>query len=600
MKSKKEQRLLFLMDVNNEKKDPKRYVCTTNDVSKFLEDVTLILKLDSKAKILYSKDRTKITNIDDIKSGDTIYVSTGIEIKRSNKNLFSALLSQCENLEGVRRGSSLLPERSSSAKTSTKVNVNNAFPHSRRKNSVETRAGTSQLPHRPPLTRENLERLDTVKSSKVDSKDHIISDTHDTQNIDTNQVNQTPYGRYNQLIISQPGSVEDHLVYSMFESYRRVPSGYRESIDGHEEISKSLMETQFKLFAQLLSFEKIVLPQVTNDIGKSIFRRCTQIYDEVDIEDIRFTITGPEYTGKTTILSMLAYTFFVKLQHTSEKDSVFIFPFNVMKNENNLSHPRKLYNNIIKVITDFLMFTRFEIWNSFYGLREWLFSIPFVGQLTSFPQSLNTVSNIDTTKLVQVAKKIHEVFHKKNVETDDIMCLLFSLPQLFSDIFNFKRILYVIDHYDLLSKSNHKILSNIIASNPFLIAAKDEDRLTQFLINTQQTNSYSTENFVDYNTGLSIVMRKIPLVLDCEDMFGYPTLTYWYDDIIKELQRDLKITGGRVYGGPRPLAPLSRVSILRTKLEKLLKVLLLTKKVDKFNPDDLVKISSVDDIEVCS
>ena len=479
---------LFLLVQNGQmrqNRDPPRYRYT-GSVEKLLADATAMLKLNSRAKHIYTTDGVLVEDPGTLPTKTTLVISCGEQfIQKSSPAQIKARLKKA-------------------IKEASKVDE----------------------PIVSPKRESPRQKLPDGMSMRSEMTAITVS-----------QHPRSRYARYHQLLAVLPGSVEDHIRDSMLATYVTMDAGMRDALLDRDVYENMLRTTQTHLFIEQLVAQGICAPFSESPVDKQLQEWALKLLDEITVEKVQFSLGGPRYSGKTMALGCLAELFYRKLLASDESDDWLMFPLNLALYTLYMDDPVQFYGVIINNLFASLRFARFELLPFFLGLREWFLSAPTIGAMTKLPQALWDLHRVDANALAALGKECHSVFHKVT-EVDAFFNFVFNLPNRFAEVMKMKGAVYVIDHCDNASPDVAKAICLAVKKVPFILAGQnDKEFVKAFRI--KGAYQVFTEGALDgfaFNKFISIPDRGMKITVDA--MMGCPGFIASFIGLCELLERN--------------------------------------------------------------
>ena len=522
-------KLVKLLEFGGPKAEPKRLVIkgTFND---FLLDATELLKLTMKVKYVYTEEGEQIKSLEDIKDGAVLLVSP-----RDQK-------SKLQNSPGKspRLNSSKIP-------TPKGKRTPQSTPE---KTATPDKSIQSTPPINLSKTSPKLQKSTPQKETKFSPEKSLIP-----------EVKESPYVRYHQLLITLPGTADDHLLYSMLSSYTSLSQSQRKLASDYDKLEDIYRNTQYRLFSQLLESELICTVQADSIVNEQITQRCLEYLDEKQLDDIKYAIIGPPHCGKTSVLYNISLILYRKLQLSDDNDTVFMFPYNIQKHLRDVNDPIEFYLSFARVLTDCLLFSRFQCWNCFLQIREWFFSIPTIGTLPQLTEMITKNPFIDSERMKALGKRLHNLFRKQNsIEVTQFQKEILGLPVEFAQIFGYQKVCFLLDHVKNISSSFSQSLAEGISKMPFIIAAIEDENFKQAF--KKRSSPIYPDDFCQINEKRSIRINNT--IIDTTDCNGFPSYIHSYCDILNTMESIQTVK--KQLGGYTPTVNKHKENLVRQKL----------------------------------
>ncbi|OHT00413.1 hypothetical protein TRFO_32911 [Tritrichomonas foetus] len=242
------------------------------------------------------------------------------------------------------------------------------------------------------------------------------------------------------------------------------------------------------------------------------------LYDRKPLE-IRYAIVGPGKSGRSSVLYELAKSLFVKLQ--TSKILVFMANFDICD-------PSDLYGFIINTTIYSLKYCAYQINPLADILAKWLLTIPKVESLSQLPSPFFAVGNVNGEEIRNLGRDLHKAYHKTDQSSTEFYKVLATVPIRLAKACGLEHVYYVIDHLDTCPDQLKKHLAFNMLKDPFVVSARDNNKLVQLLPNIELIE---TEKLIRPADKRVLTVPQLKLRLDALDCLGCPTYIKAFTDL---------------------------------------------------------------------
>lgn len=493
---------------------PRRYR-SNGKIEDLLLDGTDLLKLTTPAKYVYTEDGTLVKSLDAVPSGSTLYLS--VKRQSSQKKLSTPTKQEFSPSEAAN-----FMEHSFNYEDDEAISLDLNSPR------ISPQSSTFSTPSKYSDTMSRTSSVSASPKSKSPSK-------FSPEKALIPEVKESPYVRYHQLLISLPGTTEDHLIFSMLSAYTSVPPEHRVNSTKYQSLEELLRTAQHRLFEKLLVSELIAPISADSIVNQPVYNKCYEILDEKKIDQIKLAILGPRRCGKTVVLHALAELFYRKVQICDSADTIFMFPFNVQKYVEMIKNGETegFYKIVMRILFDSLLFARFQIWNLYQQIKEWFLCIPMVGSLLSIPKEIENSPFVDAQLMRKVGKQLHNVLHNNLVPPSEAFSVILTNIPEFAKIFHFDTTCFILDHVCETQNNFSVSLANAIGNSPYIVSGIEDSKFKSNF--KKDFTPIIIEKFIEMEDNRRINFLNYSISID--DCNGLPGAIHLFDEAAKAAEQ---------------------------------------------------------------
>lgn len=342
-------------------------------------------------------------------------------------------------------------------------------------------------------------------------------------------------------IAASPCTVKENLRNSLLALYSSLSSDHKAALPpkANSALSKLVKDTkQFIVEDSLLS--QFIGPSTVianTPLGQETTSWMLDQIKGLTIDQCQFFITGPPQSGKSTLLSILTSVFYQKLQVSSESDNYLFFPINWLLQQACIEDVQKLYSLIITTTLNMLKAVHLELIPIMNIFSQWLLSLIEMNALLPLPAPILHFTGFPCDIVFQIGKRIHDHWTQKHFKS--FLTEVLSFPNLIASAFQFKSVVYVIDHYDaagyVIQPVGHfdgsedepvtlsdLIMDNIINSPYFIASQNDSDFFQIFSLTDNESRHITTEYLIKDEGEKELFVKQSQIVLNMSMCKGCP------------------------------------------------------------------------------
>jgi hypothetical protein len=340
------------------------------------------------------------------------------------------------------------------------------------------------------------------------------------------------------------------------------------------------------------------------DLGQKTITAALSILKGLNPEAYRFVITGPSQSGRSTLLSILVWLFYQKLQVASESANYLIVPFNWCLHKIDQDGIPKLFEIVVSHTLNALRAARPEVIPIINILQQWFLSLMTTQTfpILMIPQTRQS-DPLWYKGIVGIGKHIHHYWNKKDTvwaagpiqkakRREDnnfslFLCEICALPHRIARVFDFKDAVLVYDHLDVASfefdpvehfpdsqepVSLFFVLWNAAKQGPFFISSRNDEQLLRLcrLFSVEDYIQLSTERLVQANEERHLMVPQLELKLNIDMCRGCPAYIALYEKVLAmALECQERAAVKSQYSRLRSVVDISRGEILRQELVRM-------------------------------
>ncbi|KAH0786383.1 hypothetical protein GPJ56_009769 [Histomonas meleagridis] len=531
--------------------EPRRYRVLFFD--KILDDAFKILKMPSYPKKLYDEDGNLINSFDQLKEQQLVYVSAGERFVK---------------------------------KEDTK-------PKKKKLNYVFTK-------------RSNSDSDDDTNHNKNDPQLDSKSVTSKVSNAELKK--QQVLNSFHRMIATSSSTSETSINESISSVFSSLTNGQKKQLSNLESIQLIHNDTQLLAFQSHLIRTRIA---TTPQIMKEVQEWSIDLFNEISPKDIKFVITGPRQSGKTTMLFTAATTLLRKLQISQVANKYLLFPLNFESELLSTENPFLLQQLLLTTVFDSIRYSNYSLLPYVQPLQQW-FSVISSGGHVKFPTILTQYPHFNFDKIKSLAKDLSLAVKDKTTNgLDQYVQLILRIPKIFAESCGFLDVIYIIDSFEYcnvkyLPNNKHfststkeavlpDLFCNEMTKSMYIISCKSEEQFLQ-CFKCQDATFIDSEGIVkNVLVPYRIAMYNPNLLFtidNCMGCCGFISRYIKVCELFKLVQSNASIK--KPYSMIKAKTDLSRLKIAKRELKKLL-VLLYEAGCKIIKPEMLNEINCLDD-----
>jgi len=406
-------------------------------------------------------------------------------------------------------------------------------------------------------------------------------------------------------IASSPYTVKENLRNSLLSLYSSLTPNQKAELSCSECLQALSNDTQLYFIEHTLASQFIGPSCVisNSEYGKLTTEFAMNHLKGLNINECRFAISGPQQSGKTTLLNIISSLFYQKLMLSSESYNYLFFILNWSLNQDEIHCIEKIFETVITHTFESLKYTRMNLLPIIPTLTQWFLSLITLQGFPATPPALQKLSQFPIQPLVSIAKQLHSSWNSKS-KMDMFFFDLFSLPRNIALAFGLKNAVYIFDHFDLsgyeispsgrFSQSEtsvklNEVLCSVIDSTPFFVASlNDEDFFNLF--NIDSFRNLKTERVINEKRTTRITVVDPPLTIGFNDCRGAPGYCYVLSELINKIKQYNELPK-KQFMKMSTVVDLCRQSLLKQELQRFLEYLCTAS--DDISPNVMNTISDM-------
>lgn len=252
-----------------------------------------------------------------------------------------------------------------------------------------------------------------------------------------------------------------------------------------------------------------------------IMQKCLHVVKNLSIQQWKIYVDGFPGSGKTTVLSLLAYSCVNELIRSKKLRGVFIFPVNwefvLMK----ISDVSSLYNEVVALVIKQLGCQAPRIFPISVFLTNWFQNLSYTAVSPPLPSAIRNCPFFPVSQIEALGNRICNAFQQGPYDIKSLLRLIAELPSLVPQLFGFPYTLHIYDNIDFcemtFSSSNDESEDSAEFAVPFIKSISSEHQL--FIISVKNGISIS---FDDIDSAMTYVDTTD--MIQKEDIKNLPTL----------------------------------------------------------------------------
>ncbi|OHS97624.1 hypothetical protein TRFO_09325 [Tritrichomonas foetus] len=398
---------------------------------------------------------------------------------------------------------------------------------------------------------------------------------------------------FQRIVAVTQKTVDENLRESTASVYAALLENQRRRLPNWYQLQYAHDETQqARLIEHLINLK--ICPTSANVIPE-VYDWSMDLFRGIEVDDIRFVITGPRQSGKTTLLHSTASTLMRKLQCSDEASKYLFFPFNFEIESLELNNHNHLLKLFMKIAFEALEYCHLAFLPLISQLRKW-FTLSVFGTQMQYPTGISQFEGVNEKALKELAKKLHSSLQAKDGHSiENFVTTLCELPSQLAKALGLSGVIYIFDNFDYASEvfltpgencfpdslkpvSLCQALCNELQNNLYIVSLQDEQRFlecftcdnaalldTEGILNGSQT---VTQNNV------SIVVRQPPLRLSVDNCLGCPGYVARFERLCELVKRmELNSAVPSQYAIVKTSSDRSRLSVVKQEIVRLSELL---------------------------
>lgn len=429
-----------------------------------------------------------------------------------------------------------------------------------------------------------------------------------------------------QFLAKSNTSVKENVRNTLVTMYNNLSQSHKAHLECAEAL-KQLNEESAKFTFDHTSKMQLIGPSTyinDTDIAKSTFEWATNQIKGKKIDDINFAITGPRRSGKTVLLSMFSSIIIEKLIISGEIQNYLPIIINWSRYQPYSGDSHKLFEILCDATFTALKAAKPEFSPILDQIKLWLTKSQSDTVLPAFPPILQAYENLPSAHITVVGQRIAQLYNKTKIDPskndsikndmESYIQEIVNMPMNLAQVFGFKRVLYVYDHFDTtafafaqivdgkVKPKNSVVLSDVLCNsirgNPFIVASQDDTEF--FKVFVPNSTVITSERIIRDKGEPAICIDKPNITISYEDCRGCPGFCALFKQVCDDIQsyednRVIKLELSKIVSS----ADLIRKNVIKQGLSKLIEVLTDDTVVDeKFNVEDLDELATIENINV--
>ncbi|OHS93488.1 hypothetical protein TRFO_40217 [Tritrichomonas foetus] len=396
---------------------------------------------------------------------------------------------------------------------------------------------------------------------------------------------------FQRILAVSPKTVEETLHHATSSVFQSLLENQRRRLPNYYQLQEIHDSTQQGRFISHLIDQKIC--PSSNDILAEVDDWTINFLKAASLDELKYVITGPRQSGKTTLLYTISSILFRKLQISEEASNYLFFPMNFEYQTLELSNHSNLLKLFISTAFDALEYCNFALLPYVQQLRKWFIMTVYGAQL-QFPNGITQVGNVDVNALTALSKGLGTALKGQGQNgLQNFIQKVCEFPALFAKALGFTDVIFILDSFeycDFFFTPNDEVfpeslkpvsLSQTLCeslmnnSSLYLISLQDEQHFME-CFSCDDAALIDTEGLLRGITSPSeIIVRQPPLRLGIDDCLGCPGYISMFEKLCN-MARAMQLNAAATsqYSLIRTQADLSRMKVVKQELVRLCHLLM--------------------------
>lgn len=523
---------------------PKLYRFKTFD--KLLSESMNVLNLNSKATKIFTDKGVLVNGNDDIKEGQTYYVSCG---EKFNYGMPSPV----------------------------KKRPLSQIDRSPQQSKVEEKEQEEKEPPPPTKTKEQI---------ALEKKRQFFLKEQNS---------------FNRTMVMAQRTLEEALRVATSSVFEQLGENQRIRLPNWYSVQTIHDDTQFSLFQRSLINQKIcpssneVLPELDSWVLDSL--------KNISLNELKLVLAGPRQSGKTTLLYSLATLLLRKLQVSDSANSYLLFPLNFEFQTLELNDHNQLLRLFIKIAFDSLEYSCLPLVPYLQQLRKW-FIMTVYGSPIQFPTPITGIHSADSTpeqiyprvnaaSIKSLAKSIGDAIKGTGRDgLEKFLQAVVELPYNLAKAVGLNGVIYILDSFEysdyyytpcencfpesLKPISLSRFICNELNKKDvfYLVSFQEEEHFMECFSSNDAALIDTVGLLRDVTYSAEIIVRKPPLRIGFEDCLGCPGYINKFDKLCN-LVRAMNINSSTTsqYAPMKTSSDMSRAKVVKQEMIRFCQLL---------------------------
>ena len=395
----------------------------------------------------------------------------------------------------------------------------------RPKTSLASYSLSQNYPPSPQATKKTVTTIEQVSSKKNSKEDRRLKEKNS----------------FTRMVVLNRFSPAENMRDSAMSVFSKLTPSQKAQLPNIDTLRNLTYQSQQSQLLEMLINQHICPTSCFESVDQPLTLWSIDFFKQLSTDEIRFIITGPRQSGKTSLLYLLTNQLLKKLKNSEDIFSFLFFPLNLTK------YSLELDNCIL--------LSRIIFQQTFLSVR---FSIPtflpFLEQLSNYFFSLLTPGSEQPIPTILKDSKIHELgktlsnllkldsYGKRNSEA--IVRFMAKFPRNFAIAAGLKDAIYILDHFEYASNAIYEIYP------PDPKRTTPPSTLSSLLSEALSDNSH----FIIAPEMESLLTKTLSIndavQLDTENLLSPDDLNFCSTPIIKIISPDFELTFDKCRGCP--------------------------------------------------
>ena len=361
--------------------------------------------------------------------------------------------------------------------------------------------------------------------------------------------------RMHQIIASSQKSVKESVRDALLALYNSLTPEHKAQLTCSESL-KQLTDDTTQYLLENYIITQFIGPTsdiVKTEIGKQTYSWCIEKMKGLKVDDIKLLITGPERSGKSTILNFLSSIAIQKLIISGDIKNYLVCAINWYQYQSYAGDLTKLFDIFLEATLEGVKASHMEFMPVLPTLQQWLIAARTNPSLPMLPPVLQNFPGFPYKDIQRLGQRINQTYNKKD-KMKQFITECVELPFRISQCFGFRSVLHVFDHFDLtgyiiqpsghFSSSEEQVLLSeqicqVFETCPFIAASlNDNDLFKVFTVNKYR--NFTTERIITSDDSQQKIAVKDPVLTLTYDMCrGCPAYCAMYNRIVELAQSEI-------------------------------------------------------------
>lgn len=396
----------------------------------------------------------------------------------------------------------------------------------------------------------------------------------------------------NHLIAMSSFPVEENMLAARLAVFASMPLQEKLALKTYDSLKEQMYEYMVHGLCGHLATE-MICPVVANSVVEKPMKLfAAENLKGVTLNDIKYAITGPRLSGKTSILYYMAAIFMRKLILCGETANFLMFPINFQLHDIVIDQPRELYELFIETAFTASRYCQLSFLPCAQSLRQWFLNIATIKPFRKIPQ----IEGVDLKSLTDIGQQFYNCFNSNRPERSytQLCDLLVQFPNIFAKAIGLERAILILDHYEEAGDVLGVALTNNLSNYLYFVSSQfDKDFYEIFKV--IECKFVYTDKAITVQENRILSIPESILQISIDDCLGCPGFISAFLKICSLLEKSSRTTARPAkFASIRTKTDLSRKFQIRQETAKLC-ISLKAAENKKFNESILNLICDFDE-----